>query len=163
MRYRSPSVFSLGRWSSLLPAGFLVSCGTLVPACLFRLSFTGLLPSSVGLSRPLQLNFQVHVADPQPRTSVDVRFGLFPVRSPLLRESFLLSFPPGTEMFQFPGFPPHGLWDSSMGDWTLLQPGSPIRTSTTQSPLTAPRGFSQLVASFFGKWRLGIHPVPLFA
>ena len=110
MRYRSPSVFSLGRWSSLLPAGFLVSCGTLVPASLFRLSFTGLLPSSVGLSRPLQLNFQVHVADPQPRTSVDVRFGLFPVRSPLLRESFLLSFPPGTEMFQFPGCPPHGLW-----------------------------------------------------
>jgi hypothetical protein len=31
------------------------------------------------------------------------RFGLFPVRSPLLRESRLISFPPGTEMFQFPG------------------------------------------------------------
>jgi hypothetical protein len=32
------------------------------------------------------------------------RFGLFPFRSPLLRESQLLSFPPGTEMFHFPGF-----------------------------------------------------------
>ena len=31
------------------------------------------------------------------------RFRLFPFRSPLLRESRLLSFPPGTEMFQFPG------------------------------------------------------------
>ena len=31
-------------------------------------------------------------------------FGLFPVRSSLLRESRLISFPPGTEMFQFPGF-----------------------------------------------------------
>ena len=31
------------------------------------------------------------------------RFGLFPFRSPLLRASFLLSFPPGTEMFHFPG------------------------------------------------------------
>ena len=31
------------------------------------------------------------------------RFGLVPVRSPLLRESRLISFPPGTEMFQFPG------------------------------------------------------------
>jgi hypothetical protein len=31
------------------------------------------------------------------------RFGLFPVRSPLLRESRLISSPPGTEMFQFPG------------------------------------------------------------
>ena len=32
-------------------------------------------------------------------TSFLVRF-----RSPLLTESLLLSFPPGTEMFQFPGF-----------------------------------------------------------
>jgi hypothetical protein len=32
------------------------------------------------------------------------RFGLFPFRSPLLWESLLFSFPPGTEMFQFPGF-----------------------------------------------------------
>ena len=32
------------------------------------------------------------------------RFGLFPVRSPLLGESRLLSFPPGTEMVHFPGF-----------------------------------------------------------
>ena len=30
--------------------------------------------------------------------------GLIPVCSPLLRESLLMSFPPGTEMFQFPGF-----------------------------------------------------------
>ena len=34
------------------------------------------------------------------------RFRLFPVRSPLLRESILLSLPPGTKMFQFPGFTP---------------------------------------------------------
>ena len=33
------------------------------------------------------------------------RFRLFPFRSPLLRESLLLSFPQGTEMFQFPWFP----------------------------------------------------------
>ena len=31
-------------------------------------------------------------------------FGLLPFRSPLLRESLLISFPPGTEMFHFPGF-----------------------------------------------------------
>ncbi len=36
-------------------------------------------------------------------------FRLLPFRSPLLRESRLISFPPGTEMFQFPGFPPSGL------------------------------------------------------
>ena len=33
--------------------------------------------------------------------------GLVPFRSPLLRESRLISFPPVTEMFQFTGFAPH--------------------------------------------------------
>jgi hypothetical protein len=32
------------------------------------------------------------------------RFRLIPLRSPLLRESRLISFPSGTEMFQFPEF-----------------------------------------------------------
>ena len=40
-----------------------------------------------------------------PRTYCYMRFGLLRFRSPLLSESFLLSFPPGTKMFQFPGFP----------------------------------------------------------
>ena len=34
------------------------------------------------------------------------RFSLFPFRSPLLRESRLLSLPAGTEMFHFPALPP---------------------------------------------------------
>ena len=38
-----------------------------------------------------------------------IRFGLYPFRSPLLRVSRLLSFPRGTEMFQFPRFPPTAL------------------------------------------------------
>ena len=33
-----------------------------------------------------------------------IRFGLFPFRSPLLRESIFLSFPRGTEMVHFPRF-----------------------------------------------------------
>ena len=37
------------------------------------------------------------------------RFGLLPVRSPLLGESLLISLPPGTKMFQFPGFASHTL------------------------------------------------------
>ena len=37
-------------------------------------------------------------------------FGLFRVRSPLLTESLLLSFPPGTEMVHFPGFARTRLW-----------------------------------------------------
>ena len=38
------------------------------------------------------------------------RFGLFRVRSPLLTESRLISFPPGTEMFHFPGCDLAPLW-----------------------------------------------------
>ncbi len=36
-------------------------------------------------------------------TNTHATFGLLPVRSSLLGESRLISFPPGTEMFQFPG------------------------------------------------------------
>ncbi len=46
--------------------------------------------------------FYSHVAVPQPQWCKHPWFGLFPVRSPLLGESRLLSFPAGTEMFQFP-------------------------------------------------------------
>ena len=36
----------------------------------------------------------------------EIEFGLIPFRSPLLREFLLVSFPPGTEMFHFPGYAP---------------------------------------------------------
>ena len=49
------------------------------------------------------------VLQPQKRQNV-YWFGLFPVRSPLLRESLLFSFPPGTKMFQFSGFASILLW-----------------------------------------------------
>ena len=39
--------------------------------------------------------------------------GLVRVRSPLLTESRLMSFPPGTEMFQFPGFASPSLFYSA--------------------------------------------------
>ena len=89
-------VFSLGGWSLLLPTGFLVSCGTLVSACRFCFSDTGLLPSLEVLSRTLLLSIVVHVADPQPHPTVVGWFGLFRFRSPLLTKSMFLSFPPGT-------------------------------------------------------------------
>ena len=46
----------------------------------------------------------VWVLQPRPRNLG--RFGLIRVRSPLLAESHLLSFPTGTEMFQFPALAP---------------------------------------------------------
>ena len=62
----------------------------------------------VRLSRPLPLDYKLSKCrpyNPQRRTP---GFGLFRFRSPLLTESLLLSFPPGTEMFQVPGFAPGG-------------------------------------------------------
>ena len=86
-------VFSLGRWSSRIPTGFLVSRGTLDPSWCLLLSYTGLSPSLVGLSIPLLLEYFIRFAGPNPRL---LWFGLFPVRSPLLRKSSFLSFPQGT-------------------------------------------------------------------
>ena len=65
---------------------------------------TGLSPSLVGLSRTLPLHRLVHIAVLQPPVEKTTGFGLFRVRSPLLAESLLFSLPPGTQMFQFPGF-----------------------------------------------------------
>ena len=48
-------------------------------------------------------------------------------------------------------------------DWTWLQPDFSIRISTALCLLTAPRGFSQFVASFFGSWCQGIHLAPFVA
>jgi hypothetical protein len=45
-----------------------------------------------------------HMPVLQPLPDESGRFRLIRVRSPLLTESLLLSFPPGTEMFQFPGW-----------------------------------------------------------
>ena len=67
---------------------------------------TGLSPRTVGRSRPLRLPQPCRTGYPRrgPTTPTPKgRFGLFPVRSPLLGESRLISLPPGTEMFQFPG------------------------------------------------------------
>ena len=88
-------------------------------------------------------------------------FGLFPFRSPLLRESRFLSFPPVTKMFQFTGLPSAALciqaethahyhvWVSPFGDPGIKGWSAP------------PPGLSQPPTSFFGSWRQGIHRVPL--
>jgi hypothetical protein len=68
-----------------------------------------------------------------------------------------MSFPPGTEIFQFPGFAsPHYvfMWRYPKGV------GCPIRTSTDQRLLAAPRGFSQRATSFIASWCQGIHRMP---
>ena len=102
-------VFSLAGWSPLVPAEFLVLRGTQVPPdgqiCISR---TGLSPSVARLSclfRYASRHVRRRSYNPG-RCQRQPRFGLLRVRSPLLAQSFLLSLPPGTKMFQFPGFAP---------------------------------------------------------
>ena len=90
-------------------------------------------------------------------------FGLFRVRSPLLAESLLFSLPVGTEMVHFPTFASPNLWIQFGDRQAFTWRGCPIRTSPDQSLFAAPRGFSQLTASFIDFWRQGIHRTPLVA
>jgi hypothetical protein len=85
------------------------------------------------------------------------RFGLFPVRSPLLGESRLISVPPGTEMFQFPGLAPDAY---ALGDGPRGPPGCPIRSSWDHGSYAAPPGLSQLTTTFVASRCQGIHRVP---
>jgi hypothetical protein len=127
-----------------------------VPPCSDRISRVPPY-SRIGMSlrirgcHPLWPDFPDRSAYPTPTT------GLFRFRSPLLAESRLMSVPPGTEMFQFPGFasPPYVFrWRYPKGV------GCPIRISTDQSLLAAPRGFSQRATSFIASWCQGIHRMP---
>ena len=71
----------------------------------FTVTRTGLSPSTVALSNTFwfpKVSLSVVL---QPRcVRKRERFRLRPFRSPLLRVSTFLSLPPGTKMFQFPGF-----------------------------------------------------------
>ena len=66
------------------------------------------------------------------------RFGLVPVRSPLLGESMFLSVPAGTEMFQFPAFPP-----AFAGSEIALGRFPDLGHPRIIACLAAPRGLSQ--------------------
>ena len=109
---------------------------------------------------PVRFHF-IHVfvyrSPTTPRMPKHAWFRLFPVRSPLLRESLLFSFPPGTEMFQFPGFAPVSLQVSRS-----LGMGCPIRISADQFVFANPRGLSQLITSFFASKSQGILRTPFF-
>ena len=103
LRYRSTQVFSLGEWSPLLPTGYLVPRGTRVAdpppgaavdhgaLTLSGGSFQILRLATPRIARTRQ-GPPVTTHNPPPATPAGLTrtgFGLFPVRSPLLGESFL--------------------------------------------------------------------------
>ena len=84
--------------------------------------------------------------NPGPKTGL----GYIRFRSPLLTESRLISFPDGTEMFQFPSFARHGLYIQpcvlSSGCPVIM--GFPIRRSRDRRLFAPHPGLSQLATSF---------------
>ena len=129
-------VFSLGGWSPHVQTGFHVPRPTqfhrLSPFTYRAITFYG---------RPFQARF----------VKAQSTFGLVPVRSSLLRESLLISFPSGTEIFQFPEFASTRLciqrgillaeWVSPFGHSRINAccqlPGTFRRLPRPSSPLTA--------------------------
>ena len=85
------------------------------------------------------------------------RFRLVPVRSPLLGESLLFSFPQVLRCFSSPGWLQHTYVFSVWWPALFTGAGFPIRTSTDQSCVAAPRSLSQLPTSFIASWYQGIH------
>ena len=87
-------VFSLGRWSSQIPTGLLEPRGTQEPARRFDLFAYGAVTlcgrpfQAARLKSPHSMSLAL-----QPHRTEVRWFGLFPVRSPLLGESHLISFP----------------------------------------------------------------------
>ena len=130
---------------------------TQVLSTLHFASVTGLSPSMVDVSTSLLLASLLRYREPyNPDDALrHCRFGLVPVRSPLLGESLkLFSRPMGTKMFQFPTFAP------SYGWWQASLPGCPIRISADQVVFADPRSFSQLITSFVASQSQGIHRMP---
>jgi hypothetical protein len=169
-------VFRLRRWSSQIHTGFLGPRATWDPARespefrlrgyhpLCRRFPTSSATQAICNSLPDQQLRLDGPATPITQRLLALtrnRFGLFPFRSPLLRESRLLSLPVGTEMFHFPTLPPPAL---------CVQAGATVHYDCQVSPfghprikvwLPTPRGLSQAPTSFFGSWCQGIRRVPL--
>lgn len=135
-----PPSFGLQFRGALLRMLPLVPC-TLAP--------TGLSPSRAQLSscfgfmcERLERVLQLHIpSDFHHR----VRFALYRFHSPLLPASRLLSFPPGSKMFPFPGFPL-----ACASDGSFPPPGSPIQQSQVQRLLAPSLGVSPLATAFMG-------------
>ena len=137
--------------------------GTQVPAASLSGSGTGLSPALAKLSSffPLPTRESLPPAL-QPRLDESSRFRLVPLRSPLLRESRLISFPSGTEMFHFPELASCKLCIHLRMAEHDFRRVAPFRNPRINGCLAPPRGLSQLTASFIAFRHQGIHPMLLY-
>ena len=130
VHYRSLKVLSLGGWSPRLPTRVLVPRGTQDASPARSLDRYGTLTRSGRTFQSVRVALTCFYPGPTTPTlslTKDHRFGLVPVRSPLLRESRLISSRRATEMFQFTRCPPSLPMCSAGGLQTSLWRGCPIR------------------------------------
>ena len=114
-------------------------------AMLHEASCTGLSPSADRLSRRFHSPRSCNLAVPQPRGGQNLPgLGCAPFARHYLGYHVLFSLPPGTKMFQFPGFAS----PQTRGYGSFTPVGCPIRTSADQRSPAPTRGFSQLATSF---------------
>ena len=111
-------------------------------------------------------NFKSQILDLRPKIS-DGKFrpglGYIRFRSPLLTESMSLYFPPGTKMFQFPGFASLRLYIQRRMILINQERVSAFRNLRINACLPAPRSLSQATTSFVASRCQGIHHTPLVA
>ncbi len=173
VHYRSPGYLALGSGLPSFPTGSSCPVVLRIPRVDCALSNTGLSPSTAGLSRLALLETQFgNYSELLPRSHSVLQlsvynagrlhtyteFGLFPVRSPLLRELFLFfgvlrcfSSPTCLTLPSKGGVPAHhggGL------------PHSEISGSACQR---LPGAFRSVTTSFFGPGCQGIHHMPFLA
>ena len=137
-----------------------MSRATLDTARLPMPSRTRLSRCPAGLSRPVLLASSMLSAVRTPQcTHRGLGSSAFARR--YLRNHFCFLFLRLLRCFSSPGSL-RMIMDSPYGDWQR-QPGFPIQISTDPCLFAAPRGFSQLITSFFGSQCQGIHPAPFLA
>ena len=155
-RVRSYSGTSSGGWLDFV-YGTVALYGARFHA--LRLSIGLVTPAGTATSRAGALQPLVRNAWPLTRT----KFGLIPFRSPLLGESLLISFPPGTEMFQFPGLPPTCLCIQQAVTPYYQRWVSPFGNPRINGYSAPTRGLSQPFTPFIDSWCQGIHHVPFLS
>ena len=168
-------VFSLGRWSSQVPTGFHGPRGTRETnrGRIRHFSYRAI----TVYGRPFQVIRLCRILmTPRPRcisvkfvpttpavqrihAITDRWFGLIPFRSSLLRESRLLSLPPGTEIFHFPGLAstPYGL---RCRCGSITRRGFPHSGIPGSTPVS---GFPGLFAAYYALHRLRAPRHPPYA
>ena len=134
--------------------------GTQDPSQLASLPPTGLSPSPAALSNAFGSARFPSCWSYNPCSSRRThRFGLLPPRSPLLRESRLISLRRATEMFQFAHCPPSCLCIEQAVSRHHSGRVAPFGFSGLFARMQLPLNVSPVSASFIGLQRLGIHLV----